>query len=83
MTRYKIYQAVESAMLFTLSIVTWGCFDGWTRIPEMLDKHSGGANFCIFLTILESLGFEVACVLGVVCIFLVSKVPFPNPCNML
>jgi len=73
-TRYRLYQALMCVFWFVLSIVPSGSFDGWMRISVLMDYNSAGAKFCIFLTVLESLGFTVAFILGLICICTINKV---------
>eukprot|EP00831_Metopus_contortus_P041830 TRINITY_DN3288_c0_g1_i4.p1 TRINITY_DN3288_c0_g1~~TRINITY_DN3288_c0_g1_i4.p1 ORF type:complete len:229 (+),score=23.56 TRINITY_DN3288_c0_g1_i4:3-689(+) len=70
---YRIWQGILCALWFIFSILGSGCFDGWARIPKL----SGGGStsgFCIFLVVLESLGYLYACGMGIFCAYQIRQV---------
>ena len=75
--RFRIYQVILCVFWLVFSITSAGCFDGWTRISGLKSYHSGVANFCIFLAVMQSLGFTASCILGIICVFQISKVLKP------
>jgi len=71
---YKILQACLCVLWLVLSIINSGCFDGWMRISILKKHDDGAARFCIFLTVLESLGYTACFFLGILGIFEISSV---------
>ncbi len=65
---YRICQGVLCVLWFLFSILMAGCFDGWARVSHLSKFNDGGLKFCIFLAVLESLGYTAATILGVICI---------------
>ena len=51
-----------------------GSFDGWMRISFLKKFNEAAANFCIFLTVIEALGYTVSLILGIMCMVQVSEV---------
>ena len=72
--RFRIYQVVLCIFWFIFSLTTAGCFDGWTRIRGLNEEGTGTAKFCIFLTVVESLGFTAILCIGVYAIFGITSV---------
>ena len=64
---------------FVFSIIRAGCFDGWMRISLLNEHDEGAAKFCIFLTVLEALGYLASMILGIICIIRISNVSFDFP----
>ncbi len=42
--RYRLFQAVECVFWLLFSVVSSGCFDGWTRIRGLLHEKSSAAR---------------------------------------
>eukprot|EP00826_Nyctotherus_ovalis_P022550 TRINITY_DN1745_c0_g2_i17.p2 TRINITY_DN1745_c0_g2~~TRINITY_DN1745_c0_g2_i17.p2 ORF type:complete len:215 (+),score=46.32 TRINITY_DN1745_c0_g2_i17:124-768(+) len=87
--RYKICQGVVCILWLVFSIIRGGCFNGWTRITLLKREKESAANFCIFLTVLESLGYTFSLILGLIGIIKVSDVSeepleseFPMPAKI-
>ncbi len=76
---YRVYQSVLCVLWLIFSIAMFGCFDGWTRIGFLRKFDEGAARFCIFLVVLEALGFTASCVLGLISICQVGSVCFLCP----
>ncbi len=75
-TWYRACQGVLCVAWFIFSIIRAGCFDGWMRISFLNKFDDGAAKFCIFLTVLESLGYLASMILGVICVIRISSVRF-------
>ena len=71
---YKGTQSIQCVFWLTFSITRAGCFYGWTRIAKLSDHDEGAAKFCIFLAVIQSLGYTVAMILGMVGIVQISSV---------
>eukprot|EP00826_Nyctotherus_ovalis_P031996 TRINITY_DN257_c0_g2_i1.p2 TRINITY_DN257_c0_g2~~TRINITY_DN257_c0_g2_i1.p2 ORF type:complete len:133 (+),score=9.17 TRINITY_DN257_c0_g2_i1:329-727(+) len=71
---YRVCQIILCGCWLGFSIGCAGPFDGWTQIKHLKRQHAGGAKFCIFLTVLEALGYTAACVLGVIGVLVISQV---------
>ena len=39
-----------------------------------MKERNGGAKFCIFLVVVESLGFTYSAIMGIICLFQVESV---------
>eukprot|EP00826_Nyctotherus_ovalis_P009737 TRINITY_DN12575_c0_g1_i13.p1 TRINITY_DN12575_c0_g1~~TRINITY_DN12575_c0_g1_i13.p1 ORF type:complete len:252 (+),score=39.72 TRINITY_DN12575_c0_g1_i13:72-827(+) len=73
---YRICQAIACVLWLVFSIVRAGPFNGWSRIGLLDDYKESAARFCIFLTVLESLGYTATTVIGIVGILQISSVVF-------
>jgi len=72
--RYRLAQAVLCTLWLIFSIMRAGCFNGWTRIATLKKYKESAAKFCIFLTVLESLGYTIILILGLIGIIKVRAV---------
>jgi len=59
---------------FIFSILGAGAFNGWTKISVL-----SGFGFCIFLSIIESIMYLVACGLGILNLVKALKLQDENP----
>ena len=71
---YRGTQSILCALWLTFSITRAGSFDGWARIAKLNDHDEGAAKFCIFLSVIESLGYTTAMILGMIGIVQISSV---------
>lgn len=53
-----------------------GHFNGWARIGELIEYKEAAANFCILLTIIESIGYTIILVLGIIGLIQIGTVRF-------
>eukprot|EP00826_Nyctotherus_ovalis_P009735 TRINITY_DN12575_c0_g1_i10.p2 TRINITY_DN12575_c0_g1~~TRINITY_DN12575_c0_g1_i10.p2 ORF type:complete len:127 (+),score=38.30 TRINITY_DN12575_c0_g1_i10:47-382(+) len=75
---YRICQAIACVLWLVFSIVRAGPFNGWSRIGLLDDYKESAARFCIFLTVLESLGYTATTVIGIVGILQISSMTEEN-----
>eukprot|EP00829_Urostomides_striatus_P010182 TRINITY_DN2348_c0_g1_i1.p1 TRINITY_DN2348_c0_g1~~TRINITY_DN2348_c0_g1_i1.p1 ORF type:complete len:131 (+),score=5.85 TRINITY_DN2348_c0_g1_i1:218-610(+) len=57
---YRVIQSFLCISWLVFSIIKSGCFDGWLRISSLADIGNSAAHFCIFLTVMESLGYTIS-----------------------
>lgn len=62
---YKIFQIILIILWVTFAFLDKGCFNGFVKISQLLDH---GRGFCVFLSVLESLGYLLSAALGVFCL---------------
>ena len=72
--RYRLCQGVLCILWLVFSFIKAGSFNGWARISSLRNKKEAMADFCIFLTVIESLGYTIALVLGIIGIIKVGTV---------
>ena len=66
---FRVCQAILSLLWLIWSIIRAGPFDGWSRISALAGAMpSGAAGFCIFMTILQSIGYMGSCGIGIFCL---------------
>ena len=58
---YKLFQILIAILWIVFAFLDRGCFNGFVKIGKLIDE---GRGFCVFLGILESLGYLVAAALG-------------------
>ena len=71
---YCICQIILSIIWLVFSIIMAGSFDGWLRIRFLKGSNEGSGNFCIFLCVVESLGYTASAIIGVISICRISNV---------
>ena len=69
LTAYRVCQAILCVFWLLWSIIRAGSFDGWARISLLSGADPrGAAGFCIFLVVLQSIGYMGACGIGIFCV---------------
>eukprot|EP00826_Nyctotherus_ovalis_P063901 TRINITY_DN9369_c0_g1_i9.p1 TRINITY_DN9369_c0_g1~~TRINITY_DN9369_c0_g1_i9.p1 ORF type:complete len:223 (-),score=43.95 TRINITY_DN9369_c0_g1_i9:223-891(-) len=72
--RYRLCQGVLCILWLVFSFIKSGSFNGWARIKSLVKEKEAAADFCIFLTVVESAGYTLALILGIIGILKIGSV---------
>ena len=75
--RFRILQSALCVLWFVFSILSAGPFNGWAEISNL---KAAGLYFSVFLSVVESLTYKLACAVGVFCVYMSFRLENEQPC---